>query len=71
MAVSWIAVGDRIDFGKKVSATVLDKNFDSNINEVMFNENDLCAKAKAMWSDGSKIQFGELPENLKEKVIKN
>ena len=68
--IAWIAVGDRIDANKLALTTILDKDFDTNINEVMFNENDLNGKAKAMWSDGSQIQFGELPEYLKVKTIK-
>ena len=69
VSVSWISVGDRVD-AAEASSIVLDQNFDSNINEVMFNENNLNESAKAVWSEGNKIQFGNLPENLKEKIQK-
>lgn len=70
VAVSWIAVGDRIDANKSIQRDVLADDFDSNINKVMFNENDLQGKAQGMWSDGNKINFGKLPENLIEKPVK-
>lgn len=62
VTVSWIAVGDRVDSEKKASSEVLDADFDKNINEVMFNDNNLNEKAKALWSQGGKIKFGELPD---------
>ncbi len=70
VAVSWIAVGDRIDASKTIQRDVLADDFDENINEVMFNENNKQDTAKAMWSEGNKINFGKLPENLIEKPIK-
>lgn len=70
VTVSWIAVGDRIDADNSIQRDVLADDFDSNINEVMFNENNKQDKAKAVWSDGNKINFGKLPENLIEKSIK-
>lgn len=71
VSVSWIAVGNRIDATNTIPESVLDKNFDANINEVMFNENNKEQNAKAIWSDGRNIQFGVLPDNLIEKPIKN
>jgi hypothetical protein len=63
--VSWIAVGDRIDAREHtVPASVLDKNFDKNINDVMFNEGDKEHKGKGMWWDGNKLNFGEIPAHL-------
>jgi trimeric autotransporter adhesin len=70
VAVSWIAVGDRIDAGKTIQRDVLADDFDSNVNEVMFNENNKQDNAKAIWSEGNKINFGKLPENLIEKTVK-
>ncbi|WP_300567002.1 hypothetical protein [Flavobacterium sp.] len=68
--ISWIAVGDRIDANKTIQRDVLADDFDKNINEVMFNENNKEDNAKAIWSDGNKINFGKLPENLIEKPVK-
>ncbi|MBP9792604.1 MAG: hypothetical protein KBC56_01235 [Flavobacterium sp.] len=70
VAVSWIAVGDRIDASKKIQTDVLANDFDSDINQVMFNENNKGDNAKAVWSDGNKINFGKLPENLMERPVK-
>jgi hypothetical protein len=61
VTVSWIAVGDRIDAAKAVSADVLANDFDANINEVMFNENNKNASAKGIWKANNTIQFGQLP----------
>lgn len=71
VAISWIAVGDRIDVRKLVSRDVLSQDFDSNINEVMFNENNKEESAKGIWSDGNKINFGQLPANLIDKPEKD
>jgi len=66
--VSWIAVGDRVDANTNtIAESILNKDFDQNINQVMFNENNKSQSAKAVWTDGNTIQFGELPENLKQK----
>lgn len=62
--VSWIAVGDRIDATQTISKDVLADDFDTNINEVMFNENNKEGNAKGVWSEGSKINFGTIPESL-------
>ncbi len=63
--VAWIAVGDRIDAKEHaVPTSVLDKNFDKNINDVMFDEGDKEHKGKGMWWDGTKLNFGEIPAHL-------
>ena len=68
VAISWIAVGDRIDAQQnKLPKAVLEKDFDNNINEVMFNENNKTETSKAMWFDGTNIQFGQLPSEFIEK----
>jgi len=68
VAISWIAVGDRIDAKQnKLPKAVLEKDFDNNINEVMFNENNKTETAKAIWFDGTNIQFGPLPSEFIEK----
>ena len=69
VAVSWIAVGDRID-DSKVSSIVLEPNFDVSINEMMFNENNLSESAKAIWSENNTLRFGALPNSLKTEMKK-
>lgn len=69
VAVSWIAVGDRID-ASKISAVVLEQNFDANCNEMMFNENNLSESAKAIWSENNTLRFGILPNSLKTEIQK-
>jgi|GEM_PF-739361 len=65
VSVSWIAVGDRIDAKQnKIPKAVLENDFDNNINEVMFNENNKTETAKAMWFQGNNIQFGQLPSEF-------
>ncbi|WNM19921.1 beta strand repeat-containing protein [Flavobacterium capsici] len=72
VTISWIAVGDRIDANRtSIPDSILSKDFDSNLNEVMFNENNLNNSGKAMWSDGNKINFGQLPPNLIDKPVKD
>ncbi|MEI6578619.1 MAG: glycine-rich domain-containing protein [Eubacteriales bacterium] len=61
---SWIAVGERVDAetSAHIPQDMLDNKFDENLESIMFNENITERNAKAMWWDGSRIQFGKLPE---------
>ncbi len=66
IAISWIAVGDRIDARQSVNTDVLANDFDINLNEVMFNENNKAQTAKGIWSESNKIQFGTIPQTQPE-----
>lgn len=67
VTVSWISVGDRIDAKEaKVPADVLASDFDQNLSEVLFNENDLQGKAKGVWQQNGKLQFGEIQQGPSE-----
>lgn len=65
-AISWIAVGNRIDNNKMDLATkiVSDPSFDRNIQQVLFSDGNLEGKALGIWWDGSTIKFGEIPASL-------
>jgi len=65
-AISWIAVGNRIDNNKMDLATkiVSDPSFDRNIQQVLFSDGNLEGKALGIWWDGSTIKFGEIPKSL-------
>ncbi|MFT3795015.1 beta strand repeat-containing protein [Flavobacterium sp.] len=71
VSVSWIAVGDRIDASANVQKDVLDKDFDANLNDAMFNENNTQQNGKGVWTQGSRIHFGQLaqPQNPSKKEI--
>jgi hypothetical protein len=63
---SWIAVGTRIDNRNRLQLPneILSADFDENLKEFMFNENNTEQSAKPMWWDGNKIVFGiPAPEN--------
>jgi hypothetical protein len=65
VAISWIAVANRID-NKIEEATqmVSAPDFDRNLQQVLFNDGNTEGKASAIWWDGSEIRFGELPKHL-------
>lgn len=71
VSVSWIAVGDRIDASANVQKDVLDKDFDANLNDAMFNENNTQQNGKGIWTQGNRIHFGQLaqPQNPSKKEI--
>lgn len=72
VTVSWIAVGDRIDQANKaIPQNVLDKDFDGNINEVLFNENNKNQAAKGIWYEGNSFRFGKLPDASIQKIPEN
>ena len=64
---SWIAVGNRVDSekAKALPAEIANKEFDTQLKEVMFNENDKENSGKSMWWDGSKVRFDKAPEPQK------
>lgn len=43
----------------QISAEILSKEFDVNMDGVMHNENDAETTGKAMWWNGTDVQFGE------------
>lgn len=66
---TWIAVGKRIDADNKTAlpTDVADKDFDNNMKDVMFDENNLDQSAKPIWWDGSKVRFDAAPAR---KIVK-
>lgn len=63
---NWIAIGEKAGEAPQISPEILSKDFDMNIDGVMHNDyGDY--PAKAMWWNGTDIQFGE-PEELILKV---
>ena len=66
---SWIAVGKRVD-SESVTALpeeVTNNNFDQQMNDVMFNENNKEQSGKPIWWDGSKIRFDQAPQLIIKK----
>ncbi len=66
---NWIAIGKRVDAENisKLPEEISNTNFDAQMNEVMFNENNKEQSAKPVWWDGSKIRFDKAPEVKTEK----
>jgi hypothetical protein len=67
---TWIAVGKRIDADVKAGlpTDIADRNFDNNMKDVMFDENNLDQSAKPIWWDGSKVRFDAIPQTPINKV---
>jgi hypothetical protein len=61
---SFIVIGKRIDADdhSKLPEAISDKEFDTKMKGVMFNENNSSRNATPIWWDGSKIRFDNLPE---------
>jgi len=61
---SWIAIARRVDVASKpqLPADLLDKNFDQNMKQVLFNENNTDRSGSPIWWDGSKLRFDACPE---------
>ena len=65
VAISWIAVGNRIDNRmEEATKMVSDASFDRNIQQVLFDDGNKDASGSAIWWDGSAIKFGQLPAHL-------
>ncbi|NHM00596.1 hypothetical protein [Flavobacterium difficile] len=70
VAISWISVGNRIDSRLDAATKMVeDKNFDKNIQQVLFNDgSNLQSKGTGIWWNGNSIQFGTMPESLSKVV---
>ncbi len=68
---SWIAVGKRVDADNvaAIPTEIADTNFDSNMNEVMFEEGNKEQSGKPIWWDGQKIRFDAAPEAPKVRKV--
>lgn len=71
VAFSWIAIGEKqLSAKQKLSAEILDKDFEANLNGVMHDEN--LDGGKAIWEQNGKVQFGDkAPENPAKKQKRN
>jgi hypothetical protein len=62
---AWIAVGNRIDNRMDAATKLVSApNFDRNVQQVLFNDDNKDGKAEGIWWNGSEIQFGEIPAHL-------
>jgi len=60
VAISWIAVGDRVDAkSTEVPSFVKAKSFDQNVDKVLFNDSDKSHSGEGLWWDGSTLQFNK------------
>jgi hypothetical protein len=67
VALSWIAVGNRIDNRmEEATKMVSAPGFDRNVQQVLINDGNSDEVANAIWWDGSSIQFGKLPASLQK-----
>jgi hypothetical protein len=64
---SWIAVGRRSGYEKnpEVPAELCRTDFDSKMDGVMFNDNDLHHSAQPVWFDGTQLRFDAPPEEAR------
>lgn len=67
---SWIAIGTKRGCENPENPKeIMDTSFDSNMNSVMFNENNLNESAKPIWWDGKKVRFDNLPNDNSSKKV--
>jgi hypothetical protein len=65
VALSWIAVGNRVDNRmEEATKMVSAPNFNRNVEQVLFDDGNKDASGSAIWWDGKSIQFGELPAHM-------
>lgn len=65
VAISWIAVGNRIDQRiERALEIVSAPDFDRNVDQVLFDDGNKEGKASGIWWDGTTVRFGEIPAEL-------
>ncbi|MEO0227976.1 MAG: hypothetical protein ABIL70_08030 [candidate division WOR-3 bacterium] len=58
----WIAIGKRKGYEDiQVPEEIIKSDFDDNMAQVAFDENNLSGSAKGMWYDGTSLRFGKPP----------
>jgi hypothetical protein len=63
VSISWIAVGTKKGYEiLETPAELLSNEFDSRLNDFMFNENNIESNAGAMWWDGKTLRFDSPPQ---------
>ena len=56
---SWMAIAEKAGYeNPQISAEILSKEFDTNMDGVMHNDNH-DYESKALWWNGTDVQFGE------------
>ncbi len=65
VALSWIAVGNRIDNRmEEATRMVSAPDFNRNIEQVLFDDGNKDGSGSAIWWDGNEIKFGQLPAHM-------
>lgn len=65
VALSWIAVGNRVDNRmEEATKMVSAPDFNRNIEQVLFDDGNTDGSGAAIWWDGTAIQFGKLPAHM-------
>lgn len=65
VALSWIAVGNRIDNRmEEATRMVSSPDFNRNIEQVLFDDGNKDGSGSAIWWDGNEIKFGQLPAHM-------
>ena len=60
VSFSWIAIAEKAGYeNPQISTEILSKEFDVNMDGVMHNDIDESTTGKAMWWNGTDVQFGE------------
>jgi len=65
VALSWIAVGNRIDNRMEEATRIVSApDFNRNIEQVLFDDGNKDGSGSAIWWDGNEIKFGQLPAHM-------
>ncbi|MBI2280134.1 MAG: hypothetical protein HYU68_05540 [Bacteroidetes bacterium] len=60
VSFSWMAIAEKAGYeNPQISAEILSKEFDVNMDGVMHNDNDTETNGKAIWWNGTDVQFGD------------
>jgi hypothetical protein len=65
VALSWIAVGNRVDNRMEEATKIVSApDFNRNIEQVLFDDGNKDGNGSAIWWDGNEIKFGQLPAHM-------
>ncbi|MBN2892862.1 MAG: hypothetical protein JXL97_13425 [Bacteroidales bacterium] len=68
--ISWIAIGTKKGYENPQNPVeLLAKDYDINMNNVMFNESDTENSAQPIWWDGQKLRFDEMPRDTEQNRV--
>lgn len=72
ITINWVAYGTRKGYenpNEILSDEISSSEFDTNMDAVMYNDNNTDGTQKGIWYDGKKVQTGSMPDSFEKEKL--